>query len=70
MTRTRDRKLRVDRLYKAVRDARPELYQKAIRAADAVSIQHNLSTQVAAAIELTMMGLVADLAEIPTHEPL
>ena len=49
------------RWYAALRNADSEAYFKAIRYAEGISIQHHLSTEVAAEVEISHIMLACEL---------
>ena len=51
---------RRERVYAAVRNNRPELYQSAIYHAEAMHLRHNVGLKCAADIEAGAMSLVAE----------
>jgi|SRR3990172_6968350 len=50
--------------YRALRDANPDMYHKAIRCADGLAINYNLDTNLAAEIEVAMVMLVCEALDI------
>lgn len=59
----RHREQRIKQAYRELKERDPDQYQRCIRAAEVVSLNHGLSLEQAAAVEAAMVELAIDMKD-------